>query len=181
MSDVWFLAWHHISDVCSPMSDVQCLMSFLQYLMCGILSLMSDVWHPISDVLCPMSYVLCQVVGSVYMTPGQLSPQSEFTPVPSHGSILVYMIPPQNAMLARVTPAWVHPSSCTVMRISLWYEISQRYHVNIEWPIVPVWNRSAGRLEQVACVMFAILNHMWILSTWSVPSNSKIWNGPVIM
>ena len=29
-----------------------------------------------------------------YMTPGRLSPQSEFTPVPSRGSIFVYMIPP---------------------------------------------------------------------------------------
>ena len=29
------------------------------------------------------------------MTPGRLSPRSEFTPVPSNGSIFVYMIPPQ--------------------------------------------------------------------------------------
>ena len=29
------------------------------------------------------------------MTPGRLSPRSEFTPLPSHGSIFVYMIPPQ--------------------------------------------------------------------------------------
>ena len=29
------------------------------------------------------------------MTPGRKSPRSEFTPVPSHGSIFVYMIPPQ--------------------------------------------------------------------------------------
>ena len=43
--------------------------------------------------------------GGVYMTPGRLLPRSEFTPVPSHGSILVYMIPPQNVMPARVTPA----------------------------------------------------------------------------
>ena len=42
---------------------------------------------------------------SVYMTPGRLSPRSEFTPVPSHGSIFVYMIPPQNVIPARVTPA----------------------------------------------------------------------------
>ena len=38
--------------------------------------------------------------GGVYMTPGQLSSRSEFTPVPSHGSIFVYMIPPQNVMPA---------------------------------------------------------------------------------
>ena len=29
------------------------------------------------------------------MTPGRLSPRSEFTPVPSHGSIFVYMVSPQ--------------------------------------------------------------------------------------
>ena len=68
----------------------------------------------------------------VYMTPGRLSPRSEFTPVPSHGSIFVYMIPPQNVMLVQVTPAWVHPGSCTGARISLRYEISQRYHVNVK-------------------------------------------------
>ena len=28
--------------------------------------------------------------GGVYMTPGRLSPRSEYTPVPSHGSIFVY-------------------------------------------------------------------------------------------
>ena len=38
------------------------------------------------------------------MTPGRLSPRSEFTPVSSHGSIFVYMIPPQSVMPARVTP-----------------------------------------------------------------------------
>ena len=39
------------------------------------------------------------------MTPEGLSPRREFTTVPSHGSIFVYMIPPQNVMLARVTLA----------------------------------------------------------------------------
>ena len=43
-------------------------------------------------------------LGGVYMTPGRLLPRSEFTPVPSHGSTFAYMIPPQNVMLARVTP-----------------------------------------------------------------------------
>ena len=32
------------------------------------------------------------------MTPGQLLRQAEFTPVPSHDSVFVYMIPPQNVM-----------------------------------------------------------------------------------
>ena len=48
---------------------------------------------------------------------------------PSHGSPFVHMIPPQSVMPARVTPAWVHPGCCTEARISLRYEISQRYHV----------------------------------------------------
>ena len=46
-----------------------------------------------------------EYLGGVHITPGRLSPRSEFTPVPSHGSIFVYMIPPQNVMPARVTPA----------------------------------------------------------------------------
>ena len=97
--------------------------------------------------------ILCNLyLGGVYMTPGRLSPRSEFTPVPSHGSIFVYMIPPQNVMPARVTPAWVHPGCCTGARISLRYEISQRYHGNAKRLPVSVWNRSAGRLERVARV-----------------------------
>ena len=36
------------------------------------------------------------------MTPGRLSRRDEFTPVPSHGSTFVYMIPPQKVMPARV-------------------------------------------------------------------------------
>ena len=45
-------------------------------------------------------------LGGVYMTPGQLLRQAEFTPVPSHGSAFVYMIPPQNVMSHRheITP-----------------------------------------------------------------------------
>ena len=35
-----------------------------------------------------------------YITPGRLSCWCELTPVPSHGSTFVYMIPPQNVMLA---------------------------------------------------------------------------------
>ena len=48
-------------------------------------------------------------LGGVYMTPGRLSPRSEFTPVPSHNSTFVHMIPPQNVMLAQreVTPVVV--------------------------------------------------------------------------
>ena len=123
-----------------------------------------------------------RILGGVYMTPGRLSPRSDFTPVPSHGFVFVYMIPPQNVMPARVTPAWVHPGSCTGARISLRYEISQRHHVNAKRPPVSVWNRSTGRPGTgSACVMFTIWNHTSILSTWSVPSNNEIWSGPVIM
>ena len=97
---------------------------------------------------CP--FFLLGFLGGVYMTPGRFSPLSEFTPVPSHGSTFVYMIPQQTVMPARVTPAWVHPGCCTVGRISLRYEISQRYHVNVKRPHVSVWNRSASGLERVA-------------------------------
>ena len=38
------------------------------------------------------------------MTPRRLSRLREITPVPSHGSIFVYVIPSQNVMPARVTP-----------------------------------------------------------------------------
>ena len=50
------------------------------------------------------------------MTPGRLSLRSEFTPVPSHGSIFVYMIPPQNAMPARVTPVVVPSHNVNAIR-----------------------------------------------------------------
>ena len=40
------------------------------------------------------------------MTPGRLSPRSEFTLVPSHGSIFVYMIPPMSCR--RESPCHEH-------------------------------------------------------------------------
>ena len=43
-------------------------------------------------------------LGGVYMTPWRLSRRGEFTPVPSHGSTFVYMIPLQNVIPARVAP-----------------------------------------------------------------------------
>ena len=97
-------------------------------------------------------------LGGVYMTLGRLLRRCEFTPVPSHGSTFVYMIPPQNVMLSRVTPAWNHPGCCTRARISLQYEISQWYHVNAKRSQVSVWNRSASRLEWVV--------HAWCLQFW---------------
>ena len=62
-----------------------------------------------------------------------------------------------------------HPGFCIGARITLRYEISQRYHVNEKRPPVSVLNRSAGvncrwtRTGSV-CVMFAILNRTCILS-----------------
>ena len=54
-----------------------------------------------------------------------------------------------------------HPcvSCCIGVRISLWYKISQWYHVNTNWPHISVWNQSADRLEQAVhtqCLRFWI-------------------------
>ena len=49
----------------------------------------------------PVRGACTRSLGGVYMTPGQLLRQAEFTPVPSHGSVFVYMIPPQNVMSHR--------------------------------------------------------------------------------
>ena len=81
---------------------------------------------------------------------GQLSCRSEFTTVPPHGSTFVYMIPTQKVMPAWLTPARVHSGCCPGVRNSLRFEISQQYHVNAKRPHVSVWNRSAGKLKQVA-------------------------------
>ena len=51
------------------------------------------------------------LLGGVYMTLGRLSRRREFTPIPSRGSVFVYMIPPQNRL--RVVP---HFSSGIVER-----------------------------------------------------------------
>ena len=59
--------------------------------------------HELMIWLSPMS---CQ-------TYTRLSRGTEFTPVPSHGSTFVCMIPPQNVKAARVTPAWIHAGCCT--------------------------------------------------------------------
>ena len=64
------------------------------------------------------------------MISGRLSSRCEFTPVPSYGSVFVYMIPTQNVMLALVIPARVHPGSCAGARISSRHENSFRCHVN---------------------------------------------------
>ena len=50
------------------------------------------------------------------MTLGQRSCWCEFTPVLSPDSIFVYMIPPQNVMLARVTPECILPGYVVLER-----------------------------------------------------------------
>ena len=47
------------------------------------------------------------------MIPARLSFWYEFTPVPSCGSVFVYMTPAQNLIQERVIPARVHPGNCT--------------------------------------------------------------------
>ena len=66
------------------------------------LRLRQSILEPMVEAKVPSTVLY---LGGVYMTPGRLSPRGEFTPVPSHGSVFVYMIPPQNVMPARVTPA----------------------------------------------------------------------------
>ena len=65
---------------------------------------MTYFFRLLNSILSHCCYCVFALRG-VYMTPERLSPRAEFTPVPSHGSIFVYMIPPQNVMPARVTPA----------------------------------------------------------------------------
>ena len=64
------------------------------------------------------------------MIPARLSFRYEFTPVPSCGSVFVYMIPAQNRVPERVIPVRVHPGNCTGARFSFRYENSSRCHVN---------------------------------------------------
>ena len=124
-------------------------LSYIRYLLfwiCNFYDLFST-----GNCLGPVhSKFLNVYLGVVFMIPGRLSRWREFTPVPSCGSVLVYMIPPQNVMPARVTSVWVHRGFGTGWRISLRYEILQRYHVKAKLPLVSVWNRSAVRLELVA-------------------------------
>ena len=51
-------------------------------------------------------------------------------------------------------PGMSLPHVSTGARISLRYEISQRYHVNAKRSLVSVLNRFAGRLERVAHAYF---------------------------
>ena len=53
----------------------------------------------------PKNSIPLSFLGAAYMTLRRLFAPSEFTPVPSHDSMFVYMIPPQNVMPIRVTQA----------------------------------------------------------------------------
>ena len=74
----------------------------------------------------------------VYMISGRLLHRREFTPVPPLSSVFVYMIPPKNVILGRLTPVRDHSGCCTGAKISLRREISQRYHANVERPLLPL-------------------------------------------
>ena len=58
----------------------------------------------VGDFIITLLYIYL-IRGCLHDTGATFSPRSEFTPVPAHGSIFVYMIPPQNVVPARVTPA----------------------------------------------------------------------------
>ena len=75
--------------------------------------------------------------GGAYVIPARLSCRYEFTPVPSCGSVFVYMTPAQNLMRERVMPVQVHPGNCTGARFSYRYENSFRCHVNAVRPLAP--------------------------------------------
>ena len=71
------------------------------------------------------------------MIHGRLASRSEFTPVPSCCSVLVYMIPPENVVPEQVILVQVHPGCCTGVSISFRDEISHQYCVNEE-PLISV-------------------------------------------
>ena len=76
-----------------------------------------------------------------------LSSRCEFTPVPSYGSVFVYMIPTQNVMSARVIPARVHPGSCAGARFSS------------RWKFIPVSCKEGLTVRFVSIKVSSILRH----------------------
>ena len=101
------------------------------------------------------------ILGGVYMIPVRLSFWYEFTPVPSCGSLFVYMIPAQNLTLERVIPVRVHPGNCTGARFSFLYENSFRCHVNAVQLFAPAWHHSPGSLERAAQAQSSTSNPIW--------------------
>ena len=132
--------------------------------------------------------MLATNLGGVYMTPARLSFRYEFTPVPSCGSVFVYMTPPQNLTLERVIPVRVHPGSCTGAKFSLRYENSFWCRVNAVWLFVPPWNHSRESLERVvhACVYLITrrpTSSVHFLQPWNEISSlhvNTVWNHNVI-
>ena len=80
------------------------------------------------------------------MTSGLISRRREFTPLPSRGHVFVCLLSPQKVRLERVTPSRVHPICSNRARISLLYEISQRYFVNID--NIAIWANLLFILKQ---------------------------------
>ena len=68
------------------------------------------------------------------MIPARLSFRYEFTPVPSCGSVFVYMISAQILVPKRVIPVRVHPGNRIGARFSFRCENSFRCHVNAVRP-----------------------------------------------
>ena len=63
---------------------------------------------------------------------------------------IVYMIPPQNFMSARVTAAWVNPGCCTGARISLRYEIVIRNR-----KVILIWNSRRCEFSHVNAPLYS--------------------------
>ena len=57
---------------------------------------------------------------------------------------------------------WCEFTTVVGVRISLWYEILQRYHVNANWPHVLGWNQSADRPDRLEWVAHAQCLRFWI-------------------
>ena len=89
------------------------------------------------------------------MIPARLSFRYEFTPVPSCGSVFVYMTPAQNLIMGRVIPVRVHSGNCTGARFSFRYENTFRCHVNAVRAFAP------GSLEREAHAQSSISNSKW--------------------
>ena len=106
-----------------------------------------------------------QDLGAVYMTPGRLSRRSELTPVPSHGSTFVYMIPPQNIMPARVTPVEFTPVVVPGREFhsgTKFHTVSCKREMTTRFGVKSVCRKTG---TDSAWVMFVILNLTYILST----------------
>ena len=105
-------------------------------------------------------------LGGVYITPGRLSPRSEFTPVPPQSSTFVYMIPPQNVICWRESPRreftrlLCRGENFTLVRNLATVSCKRETTTRFGGKSVCRWTGTGS-----ACVMFEILNHTYILLT----------------